>query len=72
MTNRDKFNKEVRSEIERQLEYWESLTNEEFYDLGESLIRLDVRGMLNLFWGDETGKFLGSRKEMIHWLSEEV
>lgn len=69
MTNREVFNQHIKDCVERQLRYFEGLSDEQLVD-NEGGIMLDVHKELCFFKIDTTRTSVGEKSDVLKWLGE--
>lgn len=69
MTNREAFNQYIRECVERQLRYFEGLSDEQLAD-NEGGIKVDVHKELCFFKIDNTRISVGKKADVVKWLGE--
>lgn len=69
MTNRELFNQYIRNCLERQIHYFEGLSDEQLAE-NEGGIKLDVHKELCFFKIDHTRTDIGEKADVVKWLGE--
>lgn len=76
MTNRERFNQYIRDEVERQLGYYEAMTNEELarslYDNPGQIVRVEIGKEIGYFKLRATRSSFKGPDMMAAWLTEEA